>query len=127
MDFFDIGDKYFWLKVVQLIITAISVTISCILAIKKRKIKFSELINNLFSWIEEAETHSTLDGSEKLDFVLNRAFKYCVTNHIAYKEEDVTDEIERILALSKSVNNAYHAPAQKQLNKAITGEEAQNE
>lgn len=127
MDFFDIGDKYFWLKLVQLIITAISVTISCILAIKKRKIKFSELINNLFSWIEEAETHATLDGSEKLDFVLNRAFKYCVTNHIAYKEENVTDEIERILALTKSVNNSYHAPAQKQLNKAITGEEAQNE
>ena len=122
MDFFDVGDKYFWLKVAQLVITAVSVTISVVLAIKKRKIKFSELINNLFSWIEEAETHALLNGPEKLEFVLNRAFKYCVTNHIAYAENDLTDEIERILALSKSVNNSYHEPKAK-INSAITGKQ----
>lgn len=127
MEFFDLHDQWFWLKVAQLIITAISVTVSIVLAIKKRKIKFSELINNLFSWIEEAETHDTYDGAEKLEWVLNRAFKYCVSNHIAYKEENITDEVERILALSKSVNNEYHAPAAKKLNPAITGENKEQE
>lgn len=123
MEFFDIGDKWFWLKVVQLVITAISVLISVIMAIKKRKVKFSELLNNMFSWIEEAETHTTWEGNEKLDFVLNRAFKYCMTYHIKYEEEDITNEVERILALSKSVNNAYHAPEEtKSINPVFTGE-----
>ena len=118
MDFFDISDQYFWLKVASLVISAVSSTCAIILALKKRKIKFSELINNLFSWIEEAETHDSYTGSEKLEFVLNRAFKYCTTNHIAYHEDKVTDEIERIIALSKSVNAET---VEKKLNPAITG------
>lgn len=121
MEYFDVKDVFFWVKVAQLVITAISVSISIILAIKKRKIKFSELLNNLFSWIEEAETHEQYDGAEKLEWVLNRAFKYCVSNHIAYHEEKVTDEIERIIALSKSVNVEEGAEVKK-LNPAITGE-----
>ena len=122
-NFFDIGDQYFWLKVAQVVITFASVIISIIIAIKKRKIKFCDLLDNLFSWIEEAETHDKLTGEEKLDWVLNKAFKYCVSNHIAYKEENLAEEVERIIALSKSVNNAYHAPVVKKLNPAITGEE----
>lgn len=122
-NFFDVGDQYFWLKVAQIVITFASVIISIIMAIKKRKVKFCDLLDNIFSWIEEAETHDKLTGEEKLDWVLNKAFKYCVSNHISYKEESLAEEVERIIALSKSVNNAYHEPVVKKLNPAITGEE----
>ena len=125
MEFFDVQDQWFWVKVAQLVITAVSVAFSIVLAIKKRRIKFSELINNLFSWIEEAETHTALNGSEKLEFVLNRAFKYCITNHIAYEEEKVTDEIERIIALSKSVN-IEESIDDKVLNPLLTGGQNKN-
>lgn len=123
---FNVNNVWDWVQLGRWIITAILGVISIILAIKKRKVKFSELINNLFSWIEEAETHTSYTGDEKREFVLNRAFKYCTSNHIGYDEEKVADEMERILAVTKSVN--VLAPTPKKINSAITGkQEADNE
>lgn len=119
---FDPHSVWSWIELGRYIVTTALAIVSICLAIKKRKIKFSELLNNLLSWIEEAETHDTWTGAEKRSWVMDRAFKYCVDNHIAYKEDNIADELERVLALSKSVNNAYHVPQPKKLNPAITGE-----
>lgn len=120
---FDYANIWDWVELGRWILAIAVSILSICLAIKKRKIKFCDLLDSIFSWIEEAETHDKLTGEEKLDWVLNKCFKYCVSNHISYKEEDITEEIERIISLSKSVNNAYHDPVVKKLNPAITGEE----
>ena len=117
---FDVHNVWSWINLARWVITICVSILSIALAIKKRKIKFSELLNNLLSWIEEAETHTTWSGAEKRMWVLDRAFKYCTTNHIAYHEEKIADELERVIALSKSVNNEYHEPV-KRLNPELTG------
>lgn len=111
-----------YVELARYLITLALAIVSIVLATKKRKIKFSELLNNLLSWIEEAETHTTWTGEEKRKWVLSMAFKYCYDNHIKYEEEKVEAQLEREIAYSKSVNNKYHAPeeAHKTLNSVFT-------
>lgn len=101
---FNVNNLGAWIELARYLLTLTSIIISIVLAVKKRKIKFSELLNNLLSWIEEAETHKAWTGAEKKDFVVNRAFQYCYSNHIAYDADKISDQIERQLAFSNSVN-----------------------
>lgn len=97
-------DKFFWVKIAQVVVTAISVIISLILAIKKRKIKVTELLQYIITWITEAEMHKAYTGAEKLNYVLSNAFKFCVQHHIYYNETQLTNEVERLLSMTKVVN-----------------------
>lgn len=104
MEYFDIHDYWFWLKVVQLIVSFGSLAFAVIMAIYKKKIKFRDFVVNLETWIIEAEQHKNYTGAEKLKYVLNEAFKFCVENHIKYDEEKITEKIEGLIELSKQVN-----------------------
>ena len=104
MEYFDVKDIYFWVKVVQLVILAGSLIFNVVMAIKKKKINFCSFINELEGWIIEAEEHKKYTGAEKLDYVLNKAFKFCTEHHISYNEEQITDKIEQLIELSKKVN-----------------------
>ena len=121
MEFFDVRDQWFWLKVVQVVVSIASLVFAVCMAIKKRKVSAVEMLNELMDWVIEAETHTTWSGQEKLDFVINKAFKYSTINHIKYNEEAVTEEVEKILSLSKNVN-ADEKQKEKALNPLLTGE-----
>lgn len=104
MEYFDLNDYWFWLKVVQLIVSACSLLFAVIMAIYKKKIKFSDFVENIETWIEEAEEHTNYTGAEKMQYVLDKAFRYCTENHIKYSEKDIVDKIESLIELSKKVN-----------------------
>lgn len=104
MEYFDIHDYWFWLKVVQLVVSFGSLVFAVIMAIYKKKIKFSDFVDHLEDWIVEAEQHKNYTGAEKLKFVLSEAFKFCVENHIKYDENKITEKIESLIELSKQVN-----------------------
>lgn len=104
MEYFDLNDYWFWLKVVQLIVSACSLVFAVIMAIYKKKIKFSDFVENIEKWVEEAEEHTNYTGAEKMQYVLNNAFRFCTENHIKYSESDIVDKIESLIELSKKVN-----------------------
>lgn len=104
MEYFDLNDYWFWLKVVQLIVSACSLLFAVIMAIYKKKIKFSDFVENIETWVEEAEEHTNYTGAEKMQYVLNLAFRYCTENHIKYNENDIVEKIEKLIELSKKVN-----------------------
>ena len=104
MEYFDVHDYWFWLKVVQLLVSIFSLGFAVIMAIYKKKIKFSDFVDHLETWICEAEEHKKYTGAEKLKYVLSEAFKFCVENHIKYDEEKITEKIESLIELSKKVN-----------------------
>lgn len=106
MEYFDIHDYWFWLKVVQLLVSVGSLAFAVIMAIYKKKIKFSDFVDNLETWICEAEDHKNYTGAEKLKLVLSEAFKFCVENHIKYDEDKITAKIENLIELSKEVNTS---------------------
>lgn len=104
MEYFDLNDYWFWLKVVQLIVSACSLVFAVIMGIYKKKIKFSDFVENIETWVEEAEEHNNYTGAEKMQYVLNNAFRYCTENHIKYNESEIIDKIESLIELSKKVN-----------------------
>lgn len=104
MEYFDLNDYWFWLKVVQLIVSAGSLLFAVVMAIYKKKIKFSDFVENIETWIEEAEEHTNYTGAEKMQYVLDKSFRYCTENHIKYSETDIVDKIESLIELSKKVN-----------------------
>ena len=110
MEYFDFHDPFLWLKIVTIVISAIATTISLILAIKKRKVKFDALVDFLELKMEEAEEHTNYTGAEKLKYVLSEVFKYCVENHIKYNEDKVVEKIEELVEFSKKVNNKRNNP-----------------
>lgn len=110
MEYFDFHDPFLWLKIVTIIISAIATTVSLILAVKKRKVKFDALVDFLELKMEEAEEHKNYTGEEKLKYVLSEVFKYCVENHIKYNEEKVIEKVEELIEFSNKVNNERNNP-----------------
>lgn len=104
MEYFDVNDYWFWLKVVQLIVSTCSFVFAVIMGIIKKKINIKDFYVNIKTWVEEAEEHTNYTGAEKMQYVLNLAFRYCTEKHIKYVENDVVNFIESLIDLSKKVN-----------------------
>lgn len=59
----------------------------------------------LMQYMTEAETHNAYTGEDKLQYVLSKYAMYCVNNNIKYIEEDVTNEVNDLVKLTKEINS----------------------
>lgn len=100
------------LKIVPPIIAFCTTILSIIACIKTGKWKglFRKIgavnvhTQKLVELIEEAETHKGFSGADKLAFVLVNYHAYCMENKMDFQEDEATEEVERLIAMSKNVN-----------------------
>ena len=71
---------------------------------KNKLTALSKLACVLQSLIVEAEQYVHFTGEEKKQYVLTKADRYALENKIPFDEQSVSDKIEDLVALSKSVN-----------------------
>lgn len=60
--------------------------------------------SKLAELVEKAETFTNYSGAEKLNYVLTNYKLDCINNGIKYDEAAVTEQIEKIINLTKNVN-----------------------
>lgn len=72
---------------------------------KNRLTAGTQLSTLLKSLIVEAEKFSNFTGEEKKEYVMTKANRYALENNIPFDESTVGDEIEKLIDLSKNVNN----------------------
>lgn len=60
--------------------------------------------SKLAELVEKAETFTNYSGAEKLNYVLTNYKLDCINNGIKYDEAAVTEQIEKIIKLTKNVN-----------------------
>lgn len=72
---------------------------------KNRLTALNQLSTLLKSLIVEAEKFSNFTGEEKKEYVMTKANRYALENNIPFDESTVGDEIEKLIDLSKNVNN----------------------
>ncbi len=72
---------------------------------KNRLTALNQLSTLLKSLIVEAEKFSNFTGEEKKEYVMTKANRYALENNILFDESTVGDEIEKLIDLSKNVNN----------------------
>lgn len=129
MEFFDMSNRDFWIRIISIIISFFGIIVSITLFVIKNKWKKSsslfqgglELLKMLCVWIVEAEAHTNYTGIEKLQYVMNLAFRYCTINKIVYNEEELKSEVESLISFSKNVN-ADETRKEQKLNPLLTGE-----
>ncbi len=71
----------------------------------KNKLKsINTLTVALQAFVEDAETFVNYSGAEKKEYVMTKANRFAIDNNIPYDENAVSDIIENIVKISKSVN-----------------------
>lgn len=60
--------------------------------------------SKLAELVEKAESFTNYSGAEKLNYVLTNYKLDCINNGIKYDEAAVTEQIEKIIKLTKNVN-----------------------
>lgn len=60
--------------------------------------------SKLAELVKKAETFTNYSGAEKLNYVLTNYKLDCINNGIKYDEVAVTEQIEKIVDLTKNVN-----------------------
>lgn len=101
------------IKAILLLISIVSSILGIIANIKKGKWKTLYLHVNavtdktkvLMEFMKEAEDHKNFSGSDKLQYVLSKYIMYCFENKIEYKEDEITKDVEQLVALTKEINN----------------------
>jgi len=94
--------------------TALSLFIACVLFIvklirgyiTKKKLKNNYvLLDAVAPLMEIAESFTNFSGEEKKAYVLTKANQFAIENGIKFNSQAVTEKIEELIELSKSVNN----------------------
>lgn len=71
---------------------------------KNRLTTINKLTVALQAFVEDAETFVNYSGAEKKEYVMTKANRFAIDNNIPYDENAVSDIIENIVKISKSVN-----------------------
>lgn len=58
----------------------------------------------VLSFIREAEKFTAFSGEEKKAFVMTKACQYAINNKIKFSEEDISEKVEELVALTRQVN-----------------------
>jgi len=101
------------IKIVSWCLTGITTIISVIIGIRKGKYKglFKSIsavktnVDKLIELVEEAEKHDGYSSADKLEFVITKFQAYCIENKCEFNQEEVVQEIEELIRLSKEVNS----------------------
>ncbi len=71
---------------------------------KNKLSSINKLTTVLQTLIIDAEQFANYTGEEKKEYVLTKANRYALNNNIAFDEQTVSDKVEELVKLSKSVN-----------------------
>lgn len=89
-----------------LLITTATFLLKFIKSTKAKKILESviKIGNAVTPCVEKAETFLNYTGAEKKNFVMTEAAKFAIAHKIPFDEKLVSDKIEELVKLTKSVN-----------------------
>lgn len=89
-----------------LLIVCVSFLVKLINSIKKRKSQQNEvtLLDAVAPIVEIAETFTNYSGEEKKEYVLTKVNQFAIENGIKFDSTLVSNQIERLIELSKQVN-----------------------
>lgn len=101
------------IKIVSWCLTGLSVIITFIVGLRKGKYKglFKSIsvvkanIDKIIELVEEAEKHENYSSADKLEFVLTRYQAYCIEKNLDFNQDEVVEEVEELIRLSKEVNS----------------------
>lgn len=71
---------------------------------KKKCEQVISISNAILPFIQEAEKFTKFSGEEKKAYVLTKVNQFAQSNGIQFIEEQVSDEIEQLISLTKKVN-----------------------
>lgn len=93
--------------VLGLLITIITFIVKFVRSAKaKRGLEQTLKVSNaVLSFIREAEKFTAFSGEEKKAFVMTKACQYAINNKIKFFEEDISEKVEELVALTKQVNS----------------------
>lgn len=72
---------------------------------KKAAEQVIKITNEIVPYIEQAETFMNYSGVEKKEFVMTKANQFAITYGLFFDATAVSDKIEELVQLSKTVNN----------------------
>lgn len=72
--------------------------------VKEKALNFINISEKLIELITEVEKYSTLKGTEKKRYVLRKIEEYADENNLKYDEEEISNKIEELVSLTRSVN-----------------------
>ena len=78
-----------------------------IISISKARKRCEQVIkigNAVLPFIREAEKFSNYSGTEKKAYVMIKATQFAAKNKISFNEEQVSEKIEELVALTRQVN-----------------------
>lgn len=75
---------------------------------KNKLTAINKLTAQLQSFIMDAEQLVNYTGAEKKEYVLTKANRFAIDNHLPYNEQEIGDKIEELITVSKTVN--YNQP-----------------
>ena len=89
-----------------LLITALTFLLKFLKSAKAKKAAENVIMigNAVVPYIEQAEKFLNYSGLEKKEFVLTKANQFAVARGIPFDSEAVTDEVEKLVKLTKAVN-----------------------
>jgi len=92
--------------ILGLLIAAITFLVKFIKNSKARKIaeRVIKIGNAIMPLITQAEKYSAFSGKQKKAYVMQRAGEFAEDNNIPFNEEQVSSEVERLVAFTKQVN-----------------------
>lgn len=63
-----------------------------------------EICNAILPYIEQAESYIAYSGQEKKEYVMTKANRYAIEKGIAFDESAISEKVEELLELTKTVN-----------------------
>lgn len=63
-----------------------------------------EICNAILPYIEQAESYIAYSGQEKKEYVMTKANQYAIEKGIAFDESAISEKVEELLELTKTVN-----------------------
>jgi hypothetical protein len=107
--------------ILGLLITVLTFAVKTLKNVKAKRIaeQTIKIGNAVLPFIKEAEKFTAYSGEEKKAYVMTKANQFALTNHIAFDENQVSNKVEELVALTKQVNIKTTASQKAEIKKEI--------
>ena len=105
------------IETIKLIVYIISLTITVLIMVfsmisksKNKKLKdFAVRSLKVLDWCKDAvifaETFINMSGEDKKKLAMEKVIETCIKNDIVVNQDEISEDIEKIIEISKKVNN----------------------
>ena len=107
--------------IIGLLITVLTFIYKSIKNVKARKVaeQVIKIGNTVLPYIREAEKFTAYSGEEKKAYVMTKANQFALDNKMPFNEEQVSEKVEELVALTKQVNIKSSAKEKAEIAKEI--------